>query len=476
MRTLGLPIIAGLSVPLIVACAGDAANTSEGDAGLSASGGVASSSAEPTGQGQDQGDADGDGDGDSVDGGGDAPDDDADGARDSSGDDGPVGDGGVKFDTSVIPDAPPPPCSNMGGKGELELSYIWVANSSEGTISKLDTETLVEEGRYRTRSDAGGSPSRTSVNLSSDVAVANRTGGITKVIANHDLCDPMTNGVPGLQTSTGSADVLAWGEDDCIAWHTSFSALYPSHNANRPAAWTAGVFNEGTCAYEDQQFWTSISNTGDPASMRVLRLDGETGIIDDDFAVPDINVGSFGAYGGAVDSENDFWFINYSAPRVLVEVDFETLDYQVWDVPAGVNSYGFTVDSQDRPWIGGFTNLSAVFDPMTQTFQTVPHSSYGLQEDANGIMWMAMPTGGLQGIDTTTLLGTQTIMLPASGSRGVSVDFYGYVWFVDQGTSAFKVDTVAETWDVYAGLNGPYTYSDMTGWGLSLTAGGAPAG
>ena len=49
----------------------------------------------------------------------------------------------------------------------------------------------------------------------------------------------------------------------------------------------------------------------------------------------------------------------------------------------------------------------------------------------------------------------------------MSIDFYGYVWVVDMSTNAFRVDPETLTFDSYAGLTGPYTYSDMTGWGLS---------
>ena len=70
------------------------------------------------------------------------------------------------------------------------------------------TESLEEVGRYRVRPDSAGSPSRTSVNLAGDVAVANRSGGITKVFANIESCQD-TNGTPGIQTSTGANDILA---------------------------------------------------------------------------------------------------------------------------------------------------------------------------------------------------------------------------------------------------------------------------
>src|SRR5688572_1625164 len=86
-----------------------------------------------------------------------------------------------KYDIGGIPDAPPPfgNCggrSGGGGGGNDPLySYIWIANSSEGTVSKIDTVSLVEVGRYRTHPDFGD-PSRTSVSLNGDVAVANRNG------------------------------------------------------------------------------------------------------------------------------------------------------------------------------------------------------------------------------------------------------------------------------------------------------------
>jgi hypothetical protein len=444
---------------------------------LSACGGDSTGSSNETGPGIGDGDGDGSGDGDGDgDGSGDG-DGDGDGTGDGDGDG--DGDGAPHWDVLHVPDAAESGCAD-GEFEEPEFSYIRIANSPEGTISKVDTVSLEEKGRYIVRADSAGSPSRTSVNLSSDVAVANRMGGITKVIADPERCDPGLNGQANVQTSTGKLDVLPWGQDDCVAWHTSFDAQY---NANRPAAWTAGELNEATCELMNQKFWTSISNTSVGTSMRVLRLNGEDGSVEVDFNTPDINVGSFGAYGGAVDSEDNFWFINYTMPRVIAKVDYETLDYQTWAVPPAVCSYGFTVDSKDRPWIGGFcagaSGGSVMFDPETEQFTHWDNTlGYGLQEDADGIMWLAtFSPSGLQAIDTETLQVGKHIPLPgAVGSRGVSVDFYGYVWFVDQGTTAWRVETDAETIDSYAGLTSPYTYSDMTGWGLSIVAGGGPQG
>ncbi|MBC8071847.1 MAG: hypothetical protein IAG13_26205, partial [Deltaproteobacteria bacterium] len=109
---------------------------------------------------------------------------------------------------------------NTGGDGDLEFSYIWVANSGEGTMSKIDTRTLEEKGRFIVRPDSAGNPSRTSVNLSGDVAIANRAGGLTKVSAVEERCVD-TNGDGVITTSTTNVP-LPWGSDECVLWHTPY--------------------------------------------------------------------------------------------------------------------------------------------------------------------------------------------------------------------------------------------------------------
>ncbi|PRQ02186.1 hypothetical protein ENSA5_25210 [Enhygromyxa salina] len=456
---------------LLAACGGSGnQDSSSADGANSAAEGITTNSTNETGDGtNDNGTGDGDGDSGDTDPGGDGDGDGDPGDGDTDTND----DGGVKFDIEATPDASMGGCGDMGM--EPEFSYIWVANSGEGTISKVNTQTLEEEGRYRTRSDAGGSPSRTSVNLSGDVAVANRTGGVTKVIALPENCDEMTNGQPGLQTSSGKDDVLAWGEDDCIAWYT---AVDPNYTSQRPLAWTSGLLNPNTCEVEDQYVWSTASASNQPGSLNVMRLDGTDGSFETEFPIPEISPGYFGGYGGAVDSENDYWFITYDSPRKLVQVDFEDLGYEIWDVPQSVCSYGFTVDSLDRPWIGAYCDGTTMFDPETDQWTTIPGLlGYGLQEDANQTMWLGTYNPpGIRAIDINTMEVGKWIQLPTNSSRGVSVDFYGYVWFVDMQNSAWRVDTEAETWDSYAGLNSPYTYSDMTGWGLNLASGGIPQG
>ena len=140
---------------------------------------------------------------------------------------------GPLWDLGIIPDTPEQECGGSEGGGGfgggVELSYIWISNSSQQTISKIDTVTMVEEGRYRAKV-ANGDPSRTSVNLLGDVAVANRNGGVAKFWADPADCIE-SNGTPGIQTSSGGGDILAWEDEECRAWYTDFVC-----GSNRPVA------------------------------------------------------------------------------------------------------------------------------------------------------------------------------------------------------------------------------------------------
>jgi hypothetical protein len=378
----------------------------------------------------------------------------------SSGDTG----GGPKFDLGVMPDVGANGCSGDTGGNQPEFSYIWVANSAEGTISKIDTQTLVEQGRYRVRPDSAGSPSRTSVNLSGDVAVANRLGGVTKIYAAVENCVE-SNGQPGIQTSNNNVP-LAWGEEECVAWYTPFG-----FSTQRPVAWAPGTLNPATCKYENQKLWTAGGQNDVGDSLTIHRLNGETGAVEDTVAMPDVYHGYFGAYGGAVNQAGDFWFITYDLPSTLVRVDAKTLAVEKFAVPPGLCPYGFAVDSKGRPWTGSFCQASARFTPETQTWDQFPVLGYGLQQDAQGRMWIAdYSLPGTRAIDAESLAVLDTIPIDSFSVKGISIDFYGYVWVVDMNQSAFRVDPDDKSILSYDGLVGPYTYSDMTGWGLSNVA------
>ncbi len=363
-----------------------------------------------------------------------------------------------------------------GGLGPCgcELAYIWIANADQGTVSKINVRTLEEEGRYITRPDGNGNPSRTSVNLAGDVAVANRHGGLTKIFAEEGDCLD-TNGMPGIQTSTGSADVLPWGVEECVAWHTEFTTTN-----QRPVAWIGGSVTPGTCDSVDQKVWTVSSENpglgpgiGGAGGVRVSLVDGDSGMVEDEIIVPqaDFNGGQLGAYGGAVDAAGNLFFVHMGSITLgpkLGRVEIDTLEYTTWDLPAGVASYGITVDHFGSVWLSSTLGSGvARFDPEAETWDTVGGfvSLGGLAEGPDNFMWIATSMGAVS-VNIETLERGPTFIAQGGGeAKGISADVDGYIWVVNEW--AWKVDP-ATGLDVgsYTGLNAPYTYSDMTGYAL----------
>jgi hypothetical protein len=414
--------------------------------------------------GDGDGDNSGDGDGDnSGDGDGDDP---GDGDGDNS--------GGPKFDTTSVPDGSAAGCGG-GGSNNVEFSYIWIANSSQGTLSKIDTETLEEVGRYQVRPDGAGLPSRTSVNLSGDVAVASRTGGVTKVYARQEDCEE-SNGTPGIQSSTGANDILAWGQEECIAWHTPMQ-----YDSQRPIAWTQGNYNQGSCVWSEQKVWTT-GTSGQGGYADVMRLNGDDGSLDAMVTVQGLeSFNSYGGYGAVVDADGNLWFNEmFVFGDQLVRVDADDLSYEL--IPtAGRSGYGIAIDEDGRLWTCGSGTINR-YDPDTQQWMSTNTSlTYGgCMVDAEGRLWASGANSSPYSVvayDVDTV--SQLYSYPMTEHlHGISIDFAGYVWGVGgepgvgNGQRAFRIDPDDGSYDTVEGLTGAYTYSDMTGFALASSIAG----
>ncbi|MCY1061212.1 hypothetical protein [Nannocystis sp. SCPEA4] len=369
------------------------------------------------------------------------------------------------------------PCQDSGG-GDIDFSFLWVANSSENTVSKVDTINIQEVGRYRVQPPnvPGGSPSRTSVNLAGDMAVANRCNlqepvpmgcaGVTKIAARVEDCvDKNGDGV--ITTSSGTNDVKPWDQDECVLWHTPLQA-----RSNRPVAWTAGTLDPVTCERVGVDVWTATSNDGNNGSVKVYLLNGDTGAIEQEVVVQGWQGDGYAVYGGAVDSHDDFWFVGgYS--NQLGHVRRDDFSYEV--IPSPGTPYGTMVDSKDRPWLlNGQLNR---YDPVTQSWQTkpCPFPCTSITQDGDGNVWV----GGVafqdnpirlikvdpETMDTIGMI-TSTDIPEIGNSWGLATDVEGYLWAVEMGTRAFKIDRTDYSYQFFQNISSMYTYSDMTGFGL----------
>jgi hypothetical protein len=396
------------------------------------------------------------------------------------------GDSGPKLDASG---------SDLGGNGgdcpgggggmmgeDVEFSYIWIANSPEGTVSKIDTMTGVEVGRYATGPVGQIEPSRTSVNLYGDVAVSNRGaqggggGGVTKIAARVEDCMDL-DGSGTIETSTGPGNVMAWGTDECVRWNVPIPSDQYEHGP-RPTAWEGSVTQAG-CASPNPRLWVGWYDY--PVQGVFHRLNGETGAIEDTVNVP-WNGLNYGPYGGAVNKQGDLWVIGWQLGP-LVHIDGSTLAVQSIPMPPPSPdqqwSYGMSLDQYGNPWVAS-AGAAAMYDVAAGQWQFIStgnQSMRGVMVDNEDRAWFAVDASGAFGcglgivdVQTRTLLAPAIALPGCLVPVGVSIDVEGYVWVVDQGANqAFKVDP--DTYQVQltvSGLFQPYTYSDMTGAGLNL--------
>lgn len=400
-----------------------------------------------------------------------ASDSDADGSGDDE-------DGSEKLDVAGDTSSPPTCSEGSGGGGleEIAFSNIWIANSPEGTVSRIDTVTGTEIGRYATGPTAATDPSRTTVNLIGDIATLNRGGGgsVIKIAAERDRCVDR-NGDGTIQTSQGAGDVLPWDQDECVVWSK------PLHAGARAAAWDSGNDPAQEDCAGEPSLWVSAMDPG--ATVHIWRLAGDTGDEEATATIPNWEGSAEwgGLYGGAVDQGRNFWAIGKDN-AALFRVDFETMDVTRWDAPGVDRLYGIAMDKEGNPYVTAeFDNRLLRFDADSETWEDLASISgilRGLAVDGNGDAWVATNrTCGLARYHHADG-SVDTISLPECNIPvGVSIDVDGFVWVVDQWAGAppfgraHKIEPSTYAIErTVMGLDTPYTYSDMTGAGLNLVS------
>ncbi|MDJ0765868.1 MAG: hypothetical protein QNJ97_22990 [Myxococcota bacterium] len=386
-----------------------------------------------------------------------------------------------------------------------EYSYLWIANTGEGTLTKIATRDEVEVARYTTCPyDVKCDPSRTSVNLYGDMVVTGRrqevgssiwwgegASMVTKFAAYEEDCiDKNNNGV--IDTSTGPTDVKPWGEDECMVWSTELAGNIGA----RGTAWD-GKSDIGTGIGGHVWVGTCDRDIDGNETEIVYVINGDTGEIDDE-----LEITGYCLYGAASDGES-VWFIDLIYPTLtdgpsdehfrLTQINIETKEVQAYQTPC---SYGITVDADGLVWTGGYNpdmwgeHCIARFNPyasegnqVTRVDIPVPNmveaNSWGVWmrglgvgiELSEGYVWAVQTVGLLHKIDLSTLsivdsfdIETNAFVEQQNHIIGVAIDFDGYVWVVSEiENAAYKVHPQTGAFKKIIIGEKPYTYSDMTG-------------
>jgi hypothetical protein len=361
------------------------------------------------------------------------------------------------------------------GMGDVEKSYLWVANSDEGTVSKVNTQTLIEEGRYRTGPLGGGyaeNPSRTAVSLDGRFVVVNgrQSGASTVIAANLEDCDDKNNNGM-IDTSQNKNDIRPWGQDECMKWTINHPKCAGIGCGPRGVTWTPGTFNQDTCQFDDPKIWVGYLPQNGFGVAHMARLDGLTGTLEETVIINNWSQGwtDYGPYGAALDKNQNVWFTGLRGELFRINTANNPATFDRWLPPFGTESYGMTVDPDGDPWMAGCSGPVTTFDPDTNTFTAVPGTNAcyrGIAADKDGGMWVASNgTCGVMQIDHVTNTVIQFHNFPQCLTPvGVSTDLEGFVWVVDENLGAWKIDPMAPNNKQLVNITGDhYTYSDMTG-------------
>jgi len=380
--------------------------------------------------------------------------------------------------------------------------HLWVADTALPGVAKVDLESLKIVARYRT---GGSSTPRTTVNVLGEAfigarASGNGAAGVTKVLPHGQSC-PDKNGDGKITTSSSPDAVLAYGSDDCVAWH--FEA--EGDIRGLAAQDIPGVKHEEICAgwSQTKEFDPKEVTAEDEHYVwvgglhgKVYKLDAKTGklLLKVKSPVPvygmalsgdgKLWIGAGGGNFGFIDTNKCTDQTTCDAATVCQQSCTETVcpatcDSAVKAVYTGIlGGYGITVDYKKRVWRSGYPTATTMrFDPYAPVNQRLAYgpASYGggIAADAEGWVWGANINGSLTRIHADTLAGT-TIAAP---SKGVAVDFKGRVFAVEYAGKIHVVEP-GKTLSAYTlkanaiPLKGQaYAYSDMTGVQTRLASG-----
>jgi hypothetical protein len=403
---------------------------------------------------------------------------------------------------------------------QVDFGYLWIANTGDNTVSKVDIENGNEVARYAAvrgsnglnipgvpspggyngdNQNCGNCPSRTAIDFKGDAFVANRAfgrqGTVTKFANSFEDCvDRDGNGV--IDTSAdvngdGRIDINSTSEflgesDECILWTTPVGG---NGGTPRAIAIDAGgpdgeAGNVWVGLYSENRVIQISGDTGDPVTRN-----GSAVVVDTQGQAP---------YGAAVDGGGNLWVtgLDDGDETYLVKVNtFSATLTQIYSIPDDDDGcsrgYGIAIDTKQRIWLGGWNCQDVkVFDQETENFFRSDFddvgNTRGVAVDTNNNVWVAFNDGKVGRIDVDDLINlgnnapVELIDMPLlpgfadnkiDATIGVGIDRNGACWAVsrndeEQYGTATRIDTNGDVTAFPVGHR-PYTYSDFTGFGLA---------
>ena len=375
--------------------------------------------------------------------------------------------------------APAPDGAITLGTGLLERHDIWVPNSDESTVSRFDTRTGRELGRYW----IGVSPSRTAVDLDGNVWIGNRGDGIvTHIFGDPDRCiDRNGDGVIQTSRDLNGDGIITGGE---ILPEADGDALADECVHCQVRVGTVNDLVRGVGVDAENHAWV-----GTWYSRELYEIDPETCEVRTQIStgVGGGTVNASNVYGIAIDPDGYLWTSGFTS-NCMPQVDTRTGE-TVNVICDGRTRYGLAVAPDGTLWFGGYNDNIYSYTPSTGEWATFSPPEGGLSEatgivvDGDGMVYVAgYRSNNVGRFDPAT--GTWVLFptnAPPDGfgsynnPRGVTIDAEGELWVISRTTSGLIEMTRDGEWvgdypivraSNPAAGTGPYSYSDNTGFQL----------
>jgi hypothetical protein len=370
----------------------------------------------------------------------------------------------------------------------VNLPFIWVSGD-EGVVSKVDTETGDELGRYRVAL-YGGSPSRTSVDLEGNVWVGLRTTGTVVKIGLYEAGQYIDRNEDGIiQTSRDldgdgditEAEILPWGQDECVLFEV---VLVPGYEGTYIPGTYEGPYDtdywgtspRGLAVDAENNLWVG---TGSPEKL--YYIDGDTGEILD---VVDVSPWDHHASGATIDRNGILWSLQRwpsptePIPTELLRIDPSDLEsIRVVNLP--YEQYALALDYLGHLFLTGWESnklfkIDIETDEMIWVNDTLEGCARGVVVTAkDNHVWVADTCR-----DSVLRYDNDGNLIDEiggfAGPSGIAVDVAGKVWATDKYSEYIhRIDPETNTIDLSKRLSGTwghYSYSDMTGVVLTTIA------
>ncbi|TVR05149.1 MAG: hypothetical protein EA398_00430 [Deltaproteobacteria bacterium] len=383
------------------------------------------------------------------------------------------------------------------GEGRVETTDLWIANTGDGTVTRIDTENATVVGTYPTH---GIQPSRTAVDVDGNVWVANRAldlqdgtrrqGSITRIGVDCPCtgnCATGANALPTNRPWTDAGSTSPNGDfdsgDRCIVGPIEIGP---------PGAWVRGLAID-----LNGYIWAGTHSTSGnrhalyrihPETFEVTRFDTPVRVyglaVDQDglMWIAAQNAGSQGGIGCFDTNTLQPCEVN-GVPRAQFRSDgsFSNLEVSTFNgASSEIRGYGIAIDQLGNVWLGNWTAESMIrFDREAFLAGTPRADIYGREGvgdvgqsrgtaiDGEGYVYMVWSSGNrLSKFDPNTrewVWSASTCGAPA----GVGIAGDGNIWVMCLNSSqAQQFDPDGVLLATLPTGPSPYSYSDLTGFQL----------